>query len=240
MKFKDKIVFVSGGTGELGQSVVRRFLSEGAQVVTSYLSEAEKEKFKHAIQEFQPRVEFFKANLVKENEVEAAFFFIKERFHQLDILCNVVGGYMEKTQLTNLAERDWDFMMDLNLKSCFFCTKHGLRLMQERNEGRIINVSAMAGLTPEGGRGAYGISKGAVALLTKIAATEAKSDSKSRITVNAIAPSILATSSNQGWASTEEMASWVTLEQATDTITYLASEEASAINGQIIGVYGRK
>jgi NAD(P)-dependent dehydrogenase (short-subunit alcohol dehydrogenase family) len=240
LKFKDKIVFVAGGTGELGQSVVRRFLSEGARVVTSYFSEPEKEAFKLTIQKQYPEVEFFRANLLKESEVEEAFNFIKEHFHQLDILCNLVGGYMEKTPLISLTERDWDFMLNLNLKSCFFCTKHGLRLMQERKEGRIINVSAMVGLAPEEGRGAYGISKGAVALLTKIAAAEVKSDSKSRITVNAIAPSILTTSSNQGWASEEEMASWVTLEQATDTIAYLASEEASAINGQIIGVYGRK
>lgn len=240
MKFKDNIVFVTGGTGELGQSVVRRFLSEGAQVIASYLSEAEKEKFVRTIQEFLPRAEFIKANLVKEKEVEAAFAFIKERFHQLDILCNLLGGYKEKTSLIDLTEKDWDFMMDLNLKSCFFCTKYGLRLMREREAGRVINVSAMAGLQPEAGRGAYGISKGAVALLTKIAAEEVKSVSKSKITVNAIAPSILTTSSNLGWANEEEMSLWVTLKQATDAIAYLASEEASAINGQIIGVYGRK
>ncbi len=239
MKFKDKVVLITGGTGELGQNVARKFVDESAQVVTTYLAEAEKERFAQSIQKPSPGIEFFRANLMNESEVEAVFTFVKQRFHKLDVLCNLVGGYMEKTPLINLTEKDWDFMMNLNLKSCFFCTKHGFRLMQEQKKGCIINVSAMAGLTPEAGRGAYGISKGGVALLTKIAAAEAKSDPKSKITVNAIAPSILTTKSNQGWASAEDMALWVTLEQVADVITYLASEEASAINGQIIGVNGR-
>ncbi|MDE3057255.1 MAG: SDR family oxidoreductase [Bacteroidota bacterium] len=240
MKFKDKVVFITGGTGELGASVVRKFLSEGALVVASYISEIEKEKFAYAVLKKFSGVELFKANFINENEVEAAFSFLKERFGKLDVLCNLVGGYMEKIPLTDLSEKSWDVMMDLNLKSCFFSMKHGLRIMNERKEGRIINVSAMAGIMPDAGRGAYGVSKGAVVLLTKIAAAEVKADPKSRITVNAIAPSILTTKSNEGWASAEEMASWVTLEQAAETIAYLASEEASAINGQVIGVYGRK
>ena len=110
--------------------------------------------------------------------------------------------------------------------------------MRKNKYGRIVNVSAMAGLSPEAGRGAYGIAKAGVATFTHIAGEEAKSYTDSDITVNAIAPSILLTAANKQSASKVEIAAWVTLDEAADVILFLASDEASAINGQTVKVYG--
>jgi NAD(P)-dependent dehydrogenase (short-subunit alcohol dehydrogenase family) len=130
-------------------------------------------------------------------------------------------------------------MLALNLKTAFLCSRSALRIMQQTKYGRIINISAMAGLSPSAGRGAYGISKAAIETLTTIAGEEAKAIADSDITVNAIAPSILLTEANKKSASPEEMRDWVTLEKAAGVIAFLASEEASAINGQTIRVYGK-
>jgi 3-oxoacyl-[acyl-carrier protein] reductase len=145
---------------------------------------------------------------------------------------------MPKKNIADMTEKEWDFMFALNLKTAFLCSRSGLRIMQEKKYGRIVNISAMAGLMPSAGRGAYGISKAAIETLTAIAGEESKAIPNADITVNAIAPSILLTEGNKRSASKAEMQQWVTLEQAAAVIAFLASDESSAINGQTIKVYG--
>ena len=177
-------------------------------------------------------------DLSRVEDVRRVFQSLEEEKGTVDILCNLIGGYMSKKNITELTETEWDFMLSLNLKTCFLCSQSALRIMQRKRYGRIVNVSAMAGLSPSAGRGAYGISKAAIATLTRIAAEEAKAIPDSSITVNAIAPSILMTESNTRSATKDETKGWVTLEQAASVIGFLASDEASAINGETIKVYG--
>ena len=106
------------------------------------------------------------------------------------------------------------FHVRFKFENLFFVLAKCFTDYAKKKYGRIVNVSAMAGLSPSAGRGAYGISKSAIAAFTHIAGEEAKSLSDSNITVNAIAPSILLTESNKHSASKEETKGWVTLEQA--------------------------
>lgn len=235
MKFAGKTVLITGGTGELGRAVTKYFLSEGADVADSYYSDQDAAEFT----ELFPRAVLLKGDLSKEGDVRQAFQSFLDKKKRLDILCNLVGGYMSKKEITELTEKEWDFMFALNLKTCFLCTRQALQIMKAQKFGRIINVSAMAGLTPSAGRGAYGISKAAVATFTKIAGEETKAYADSSITVNAIAPSILLTESNKRSATEKETRQWVTLEQAAEVIGFLASDEAAAINGETLPVYGR-
>jgi 3-oxoacyl-[acyl-carrier protein] reductase len=234
MKLKGRIALITGGTGELGGAVTKHFLDEGADVAVTYRSDAEAADFRKQF----PGVTLLKGDLSKVEDVRQVFQSLVEKKGTIDILCNLVGGYMPKKNITELTETEWDFMFSLNLKTAFLCSQSALRIMQKKKYGRIVNVSAMAGLSPSAGRGAYGISKSAVAALTRIAGEEAKSLLDSNITVNAIAPSVLMTESNTRSASKEETQGWVTLEQAASVIGFLASDEASAINGETIKVYG--
>jgi len=234
MKLKGKKALITGGTGELGRAVTKCFLDEGAEVAVTYHSGAEAAEFL----KWFPDVLTLKGDLSKENDVLQLFTTLVDKKGGIDILCNLVGGYMPKKNIAELSEKEWDFMFALNLKTCFLCSRSALRIMQEKKYGRVVNVSAMAGLSPGPGRGAYGISKSAIATFTHIAGEEAKTFLDSNITVNAIAPSILLTEPNKRSASREEMKGWVTLEQAADVIAFLASDEASSINGETIKIYG--
>ncbi|HTR80127.1 MAG TPA: SDR family NAD(P)-dependent oxidoreductase [Bacteroidota bacterium] len=234
MELGKKVALITGGTGELGTALTSAFINEGASVAATYYSEPEAEKFRSRF----PDALTFKADLSKEADVVRIFGELLEQKKRIDVLCNLVGGYMPKKEIADLTEKEWDFMFSLNLKTCFLCSRSALRIMRKQKYGRIINVSAMAGLTPEAGRGSYGLSKNAVAAFTAIAGEEVKLISDADITVNAIAPSVLLTSGNVQSASKEDLRRWVTLEQASAAITFLASDKASAINGQTIKVYG--
>jgi 3-oxoacyl-[acyl-carrier protein] reductase len=179
-----------------------------------------------------------KGDLSKEKDVQDLFTTLLEKKKTVHIVCNLVGGYMPKKDIADLEEREWEFMFALNLKTCFLCSQNALRIMRKNKYGRIINVSAMAGFDPGAGRGAYGIAKAGVATLTHIAGEEAKSYLDSDITVNAIAPSVLLTAANKQSSSSAESGAWVTLDEAANVILFLASDEASAINGQTIRIYG--
>jgi 3-oxoacyl-[acyl-carrier protein] reductase len=234
MKLQGRIALITGGTGELGKSVAKRFQNEGAYVAVTYRSDAEAAEFSKLF----PDILTLRGDLSNEGEVHQIFAALLEQKGRIDILCNLVGGYMPKKNIADLTEKEWDFMFALNLKTCFLCSQSALRIMQKKKYGRIVNVSAMAGLAPSAGRGAYGISKAAIATFTRIAGDEAKDFPDSNITVNAIAPSILLTEPNKRSTSKEETAGWVTLDQAADLIAFLASDEASAINGETIKIYG--
>lgn len=234
MKLKGKIALVTGGTGELGKAVTKRFLHEGAEVAVTYHDDADIPQFSKDF----PSVLMLKGDLSKERDVRRIFRALLEKKKTVGILCNLVGGYMSKKDVTDLTEKEWDFMLALNLKTCFLCSRSALQIMRKNKFGRIINVSAMAGLSPGAGRGAYGIAKAGVATFTHIAGEEAKSYPGANITVNAIAPSTLSTELNKQSASKEEMAAWVTLDEAANLILFLASDKASAINGQTIRIYG--
>ena len=235
MRLEKKIALVTGGTGELGKALTKKFLEEGADVVVTYRNDTELSEFRTSF----PEVIAIKADVSEEEDVRRLFEEALAKKKGLHILCNLVGGYMPKKNLADLPANEWDFMFSLNLKTCFLCTREALRVMQKSHYGRIVNVSAMAGLDLGAGRGAYGISKAAVAGLTRVAGQEAKAFGGADITVNAIAPSILLTAANKKSADKEETDTWVTLEQAADLICFLASAEAGAINGETIPIYGR-
>ncbi len=234
MNLTGKIALLTGGTGELGKVLTKRFLAAGADVIVTYRSDSDVPRF---MKDF-PSILMLKGDLSKEKDVQDIFATLLEKKKTVHIVCNLVGGYMPKKDIVDLEEREWEFMFALNLKTCFLCSQSALRIMRKNKYGRIINVSAMAGLSPGAGRGAYGIAKAGVATFTHIAGEEAKSYLDSDITVNAIAPSILLTAANKQSASKEESAAWVTLDEAANVVLFLASDEASAINGQTVRIYG--
>ena len=234
MNLTGKIALLTGGTGELGRALTKRFIAAGADVVVTYRSDSDVPQF---MKDF-PSVVMLKGDLSKEKDVQDIFATLLEKKKTVHIVCNLVGGYMPKKDIADLEEREWEFMFALNLKTCFLCSRSALQIMRKNKYGRIINVSAMAGLSPGAGRGAYGIAKAGVATFTHIAGEEAKSYPDSDITVNAIAPSILLTEANKQSASKEESAEWVTLDEAANVVLFLASDEASAINGQTVRIYG--
>jgi NAD(P)-dependent dehydrogenase (short-subunit alcohol dehydrogenase family) len=227
-----RTVLITGGTGALGTVVARRFIRGGANIAVSYISR----------QELQRRSLIFKrnvypvhANVTEETDVVALFRDVTRKFGRVDILINIVGGFLPSCELRNLKEDDWDRMMELNLKSVFLCAREFLKRLGNSSYGRIISMSAMPALKPSAGRAAYAVSKSGVIVLTQVLGEELKGTG---ITANAIAPSIIKTDANLRSMGKEDVSKWVTPEEIAETILFLCSDKARSINGACIPIFG--
>jgi 3-oxoacyl-[acyl-carrier protein] reductase len=235
MVLKDKIVLITGSTGELGTVVIRRFQEEGARLVLTYRKEKGIEKYPETIQREHKNVLLVQTDLTREDDVINLFNSVHQRFNGLHIVCNIAGGFIPDKALTEVSLDEWNGGMALNLTSCFLSCREALKLMKNNTYGRIINISARSGIYPEPNKGAYGVSKAGVAFLTKILSKETQ---RTGITVNALAPSIILTEANKEWGDPAEMKHWVKPEELAEIIVFLCKNKAQTINGMVIEVFG--
>ncbi|MCG9128492.1 SDR family oxidoreductase [Candidatus Poribacteria bacterium] len=236
MENKKRNVLITGGTGILGSAVTKAFLSQGDNVVVSYLFDSEVDRFKEHNSDIFNKVTFLYANVTEQEDVQKTIESFLTDFSQLDVLVNIVGGFVGGIPTAELEEDRWDFLMNLNLKSVFLCCKAVIPHMTERRSGKIVNVSARAGLKGEAGMSAYCVSKGGVRTFTESLAAEVMDFG---INVNCIMPSIMDTPMNREAMPDEDYSRWVKTDEVADVIYFLASDKASIINGAAIPVYGR-
>ena len=229
-------VLITGGTGILGSAVTKAYLAQGDTVAVTYLFDNEVERFKQFNPELSEKVTFLFANVTEAAEVQKTVGAFVSKFGSLDVLINIVGGFVGGIPTAELEEDRWDFMMDLNLKSVFLCCKAAIPHMTAQSYGKIINVSARAGLKGEAGLSAYCVSKGGVRTLTESLAAEVMD---SGVNVNAIMPSIMDTPANRESMPDEEHDRWVVPADVAKVICFLTSDDATIINGAAIPVYGR-
>ena len=236
MTKQNRNVLITGGTGILGSAVTKAYLAQGDNVAVTYLFENEVENFKKFNPDLFEDVTFLFANVTEETEVQKTIEEFVSQFGSLDVLVNIVGGFVGGIPAAELEEDRWDFMMNLNLKSVFLCCKTVIPHMAARGYGKIINVSARAGLKGEAGLSAYCVSKGGVRTLTESLAAEVMD---SGVNVNAIMPSIMDTPMNREAMPDEEHDRWVAPADVAKVICFLTSDDATIINGAAIPVYGR-
>lgn len=232
MSLSGKIALVTGGTGALGSVITKRLSDEGAYVFATYRSEKELAQFPNALKK---KITIIKADVTDEGQVAELYSSILANRRRIDIVVNTVGGYLPQKNITVVSLQEWDSMMNINLKSAFLSTREALKAMKGQPYGRIINISAMVGLNPSPGRAPYAISKAGVSLLTEIVAQEQKGTG---ITVNAIAPSIIATAANKASMPDADQSKWIKPEDIAETITFLCSEAGAAITGTTLKAYG--
>lgn len=232
MNLIGKTALLTGGTGQLGAVVAETFIATGIRVATSYLFENE---LKYLSAEFKKNIYIARADVTNEQDVIALFHEVKKKFGNVEILVNIVGGFLPKVSIAETMLKDWDRMISMNLKSVFLCSREFLKNNTNKEYGRIISMAAMPALIPSAGRGPYAVSKGGVVTLTKILGEELKGTGT---TANAIAPSIIKTKPNVESMPGVDYTKWVTPEEIANTILYLCSDGARSINGLTIPMIG--
>lgn len=236
MENPSRLAVVTGGTGGLGAAVTQGLLKECCRVAIPVTSDRHIADFEQKIGTMKSRVITVSADLTVESDVEKFFRSVFDEFGHVDILANIAGGFFGGVPVAETDLEKWDFMMDLNLKATFLCCKAVIPQMIERRYGKIVNVSARAGLSGIAGLGAYCASKSGLRVLTESIAEEVKD---SGINVNSILPSIIDTPANRKAMPDEDHARWVPPSDIAKVILFLTSDDAAIINGASIPVYGR-
>lgn len=232
MKLDGRHIVITGGTGQLGSTLVARLLEEGAICHIPNSHAAAPEHFPFAGHE---RVRLVNnVYLADSAAVEGFYADVPELWASIHLAGGFAMAPLEKTESASFTE-----MMDTNVRTAFLCSRAAVRaFLKAESEGRIVNVSARPGLDPRRGAGmvAYAASKAAVAAMTVALAEEVKSKG---ILVNAVAPSTLDTASNRADMPDADFSRWVSLEAAAEAIFYLVLPANQAMSGALVPLYGR-
>jgi NAD(P)-dependent dehydrogenase (short-subunit alcohol dehydrogenase family) len=230
--YTNKIVLATGGTGALGRAITAAFIASDAKVVSSYVIDREIEQLK---KESKAVVELIKTDVTKEEEVEKLVLSVISKYGRIDVLVNVVGGYLGGKSVSELDEKEWDLMMTMNLKSAFLISKHVIPQMVSSKYGKIMHVSSRTGLKSSGYDSAYAASKSGLIRLVESLSEEVKD---SNINVNCIMPSTIDTEANRRAMPTADHSKWVKPQDLANVVLFLCSDEANVITGAAIPTYG--
>jgi NAD(P)-dependent dehydrogenase (short-subunit alcohol dehydrogenase family) len=234
--YENKVVLVTGGTGVLGRAVTEAFAKAGASVSVSYRSPREATVLRNQLGPLENKVTLMESDLMKEESVSSLVGTILRQFGRIDILTNVVGGYAGGPAIHETDEKDFDFMLNLNLKTAFHISKAVLPSMIAHKQGKIVHIASRTGLKGEATVGPYSISKAGVIRLTETIADEV---SDSGISCNCLMPSTIDTEANREAMPDADFTKWVKPEEIARVILFLCSDDGKVINGAAIPVYGR-
>jgi 3-oxoacyl-[acyl-carrier protein] reductase len=240
----EKVAIVTGASRGIGRAIAEDLAANGATVVVNYHSSADAaEEVVAAISAAGGNASPYQADV---SDFAAAQDLIKntqKTYGHIDILVNNAGTTRDK-MIMMMKEDDWDVVLDTNLKSLFNCSKAVLRPMLRRKKGgRIINISSVVGLAGQGGQTNYGASKAGIIGFTKSLAKEV---GPRQITVNAVAPGFFPTALTVDLPE-DLMAKGIELtplgrmgklEEVAYMVTFLASDKAAFITGEVIRVDG--
>lgn len=229
--FSKKVVLITGGTGALGGMLVKKFLNSGAVTISSFHNEKDAEKLKIE----NSKVELIELDILQEAQLLERIPKLVKKFGTIDILVNVVGGYLGGKNTNDLSEAEWDKMMNLNLKSAFLISKHVIPVMVSGKGGKIVHISSRTGQKSEGGDSAYAASKAGLIRFIESAAQEFKD---SGININCILPTTIDTDANRKAMPNSDFSKWLSIEDLANVILFLCSSGARVINGSAIPTYG--
>lgn len=241
-RLENKVSIITGGAQGIGKATAEKFLEEGAIVIIWDVDETKGTQFVNQTKEKGYSLKFMEVNVAKLEEVETAVKNIIDEFGRIDVLINNAGILRDATLLKMSAEQ-WQQVIDVNLTGVFNCTKAVAPFMVEKQSGKIVNATSVVGLYGNFGQTNYVAAKAGVIGMTKVWAREL---GRKGINVNAIAPGFIAT---EMVASMPEkvinmmkektpLGRLGTPEDIANAYCFLASDEASFINGAVISVDG--
>ena len=236
-----KTVIVTGGSRGIGAAIVKELAKEKYNVVLNYNnSEEAAKKIQKELQEENIKIEIFKADVSKGEEVKKLVKFTIEKYKDIDVLINNAGIDQIKPFM-DITNEDWNNIMQVNLNSVFYCCQEALENMLHNKKGCIINISSIWGRIGASCEVHYSASKAAIDGLTKALAKEM---GPSNIRVNSIAPGIIETEMNNDLnkEDLQEIINQIPLgrvakpEEIVKSIKWLIEDEY--VTGQVISVDG--
>ena len=243
MNLTGKVALVTGASRGIGQATAIDLAKAGADIVVNFIgNEAVAQETVDAIEALGRKAIKIKADVGNADDVQAMVDEAVAAFGHIDILVNN-AGITRDGLLIRMKDSDWDDVLNINLKGVYLVTKAVAKLMVKQRAGRIINMTSVSGVTGNVGQANYAAAKAGVIGFTKTCAKELAARG---ITVNAVAPGFIETAMTdvlpekikEGIAATVPFGRMGQPEEIASVVTFLASDFASYITGQVLNVDG--
>jgi NAD(P)-dependent dehydrogenase (short-subunit alcohol dehydrogenase family) len=242
---KSPVVLITGALTGIGRAAALEFASEHARILVSGRHEEAGQTLAQELRAKGAEALFQRADVRLEDEVRSLIDRAVAQFGRLDVAVNNAATEGPSAFVTEQSVENYHTTFDTNVLGMLLGLKHQLRIMQPQGSGSIINISSSLGQRGRAGGALYSASKHAVEGLTRSAALEAAAHG---VRVNAVAPGPIDTDMFTRFSGTAERKSAMIAsmplkrmgrpEEVAQTIVFLASDKASFITGQIIGVDG--
>ncbi len=241
-RLQGKIAIITGGANGIGKATVKKFISEGAQVVIWDVDEKEGKETAALYSTDSNKCLFFKVDITDIESISTAADKVVDAFGGVDILINN-AGITRDASMKKMTPEQWDTVIAVNLTGVFNCTKIIAPLLIERGGGRILNASSVVALYGNFGQTNYVATKAGLIGMTK---TWAREYGRKGITVNAIAPGFIKTEMLdtipdniiQDLVAKIPMGKLGEVEDIANAYAFLASDEAKFITGTVLSVDG--
>jgi 3-oxoacyl-[acyl-carrier protein] reductase len=243
MELKDKVAIVTGGTRGIGRAIVLDLAANGADVVLNYRQSADLAvELAETIQTMGRRALVVQADVASFDDAQTLAQKVLDEFGRLDILVNNAGMNWDGV-VWKMAEEQWDRVIEVDLKGTFNYTRAVTPIFRQQEAGKIVNITSINGLRGKFGQTNYSAAKAGVIGFTKACAREL---GRSNVNVNAVAPGLIETEMvKEAPEKVREMAlAEIVLgrlglpEEVAYVVTFLCSEKARHITGQVIQVDG--
>ena len=244
MRLQDKSAVITGAASGIGRAIALKFVHEGAAVIAADLDGKAAMSLADEIEADGGSAIGIGADITKRAEIDVMVADAIERFGRIDVLVNNAGSRIIKPFLEH-TEEDWRRMLDVNLTGHFLCCQAVIPHMLEAGGGRVINMASIASYVGRPNRAGYVAAKGGLLSLTRALAADMAGKN---VTVNALAPGMIASPLNRDFAEdqvlgeawkTENLAGrWGEPEDVAGVATFLASDDAGFITGETITVDG--
>jgi len=240
---ENKTAIITGGSKGIGKGIVEKFAQEGCNIAFTYLSsESSAIEVEKNAKSYGVKVIKYKSDASNFDQTSELIENVIKDFGSYDILINN-AGITRDNLLLRMDEDSWKKVIDINLNSCFNLTKCAIREFMKKKDGVIINISSIVGVKGNAGQSNYSASKAGINGFTKSIALELGSRN---IRCNAIAPGFIETDmTNTGdgkllenWIESIPLKRAGNVSDVANLCSYLASDKASYITGQIIKVDG--
>ena len=238
MNIKNKKVIITGATGGIGNSLVKKFAENGSKILATGTNEDKLNKLKNDFTDIQ--IEKF--NLVEHSKIESFIDMANDKLGGLDILINNAGINLDSLTI-RLSEENWKKVLDINLTSTFLMCKSAIKKMIKNKSGKIINIKSIVGHTGNFGQTNYSASKAGIVAFSKSLALEY---AKKNINVNCVSPGFIKTEMTDKIPEEYKVklinripaGDLGTGDDVSNCVAFLASDMANYINGETIHVNG--
>lgn len=232
----EKTVVITGGTGGLGTSLVRRLIVEDYRLAVTYLLPDEAREFEEEFDVDEDRLLLTRVDATNTEAVASLFKDVSEKWGAIHGVCSLVGGWAGGRDVEETDDVRFDRMLDINLRSAFYAVRAAVPYLREAGWGRVVLVGSRAAIDFPESQAAFNIAKAGVVALGRSVAQELDGTG---VTANVLMPSVIDTPATRQSLPYADYVDWPTPDEIAAVAQFVLSDASGVMNGAVIPVYGR-